>query len=99
MAPVPKPKPTNRLPHFLRQWRDHKGLSQEEAAERAEIDRTTLSKIERGLVPYNQDLLERLALAYGCDASDLISVNPVAWDGPKLVYDALKKAPLLEAPQ
>ncbi len=94
MAPVPKPKPTNRQPHFLRQWRLHKGLTQEEAAERVEIDRTTLSRIEGGSVPYNQDLLERLALAYGCETADLISMNPASWDGPKLVYDALRRAPI-----
>lgn len=92
MPPVAKPK-RQRSRHFLRQWRNHKGLSQEEAADRADIDRSTLSRIEAGAVPYNQDLLERLALAYGCDPQDLITINPAHWDGPRLVYNALLRAP------
>ena len=76
MAPVKKPIHA-RSAHFARHWRDYKGLSQERASEGLDIDRTTLSKIENGKVPYNQDLLEKMALIYGCDPSDLISVNPL----------------------
>lgn len=91
MPPVHKPK-HHRLPHFLRQWRKKAGLSQEAAADRVGIDRTTLSKIESGKVPYNQDLLERLAFAYGCEPADLIAINPTMWDGPRLIYDKLRAA-------
>lgn len=75
MAPVKKP-PRTRKKHFLREWRDVADLSQEEAAERAEIDRSSISKIEAGIVPYNQDLLEALAPAYGCEVADLVSADP-----------------------
>ena len=92
MPPVPKPK-HQRQPHYMRQWRKHAKLSQEAAAERVGIDRATLSKIEAGKVPYNQDLVERLAFAYGCEPSDIIAVNPAAWDGPRLVFERLRHAP------
>ena len=63
---------------FLRNWRKFKKLSQEAAAESLEIKQGTLSKIERGQLPYNQDFLEKAALVYGCDASDLLAVDPLA---------------------
>lgn len=91
MVAVKKPAHT-RAKTFLKEWREFRSLTQEEAAERLEIDRTTLSKIERREVPYNQDFLERAALAYGCDASDLLSINPTAPDPPRLIYDRLKNA-------
>lgn len=91
MPPVKKP-PHARQKTFLREWRKYFGISQDDAASRVEIDRTTLSKIERGQLPYNQDFLEKLALAYGCDAADFLNVNPLAPDPPRLVWGALKKA-------
>lgn len=35
-----------------------------------------LSKIERGLVPYNQELLETLAELYRCEPVDLLIRDP-----------------------
>lgn len=75
MAPVKKP-PHVRRKHFLWEWRKHSGLSQEDAADRLEIDRSSISKYENGEVPYNQDLLERMAVIYGCEPADLLSVEP-----------------------
>src|SRR5581483_5537757 len=92
MAPVKKP-PHRRSRHFLKEWRDFRDISQEEAADRAGISRSSLSKIESGRVPYNQDLLERLAVVYRCTPDDLIAVAPNIVDGVRLAYDALKRAP------
>lgn len=92
MAPIKKPK-HNRARTFLREWREHRALTLEEAAERMDIHYTTLLRIERGQSPYNQDFLERAALAYGCEPTDLLDNNPNAWNVPKLVYDAVKAAP------
>lgn len=77
MAPVSKPT-HQRSPTFLRQWRRFKKLSQEKAADRVDVDRTTLGRIEKGELPYNQDFLEKLATAYGCEVPDLLSVDPTA---------------------
>lgn len=87
---APPTRPRGR--HFLRQWRKHRDLTQEQASERLEIEQGTLSKIERGLVPYNQDFLERAALAYGCEPSDLLDIDPLAPNAPKLIYTRLAKA-------
>jgi len=89
----PRKKPHHdRAPTFLRAWRKHRKLSRDEAADRIEIDGTTLGRIERGDVPYNQDFLERIALVYGCDPSDLLNIDPLRPDPPRLVYNRLRNA-------
>lgn len=40
------------------------------------MDKGNLSKIERGILPYNQDLLERLAEALMTDAASLLMRDP-----------------------
>lgn len=40
------------------------------------MDKGNLSKIERGLLPYNQELLERLADALMTDPASLLMRNP-----------------------
>ena len=79
--------------HFLQQWREHRGLSQEAAAQRLSISRTQLSKIENMRSPYSQGLLEAAAEAYGCGPADLIIRNPAIPDAAWSVYEALRKAP------
>ena len=67
----------SRQPTFLRQWRDYRGLSQTQASDRLGIKQGTLSKIERGVLPYNQDFLEAAALAYGAyEPADLLTIDP-----------------------
>jgi transcriptional regulator with XRE-family HTH domain len=77
MPPVKKPFHA-RAKTFLRAWRDFRKLSQEKAAGAADIDRTTLGRIEKGKAPYSQDILEKLAVAYQCSPADLISTEPGA---------------------
>lgn len=91
MAPRKKPE-HSRSRTYLREWRKFKKLTLETAAGRAEIDGTTLGRIERGEVPYNQDTLERLAFAYGCDVSDLLTIDPLKPDAPRIVYSRLLHA-------
>lgn len=81
---IPKGKPRFRPP-FIRQWRESKGLSLEALAERVPMDKGNLSKVERGLLPYNQEMLERLADALQTDPASLIMREPGAqiwsiWD-------------------
>jgi transcriptional regulator with XRE-family HTH domain len=67
-------------------------MSQDDIAEKLELDRTTVSRIERGESPYDQDYLERLALVLGCDSDDLLAIDPLKPDGPKLIYSKLRTA-------
>lgn len=42
-----------------------------------DYDRGNLSKLERGQLPYNQELLEAAAFAYDCEPWDILHVNPL----------------------
>lgn len=90
MAPVAKPKRKLGRTH-LREWREYKGLTQEQAAERLNISRTLLSKIENAKSPYTQGFMEAAAEAYGCEVADLIMRDPGSpvWS----IYDTLQSLP------
>lgn len=93
--------------HFLRAWREHKGLTLEEVAERVgllgearrgeaaglnaptSMTHASLSRIERGLQPYNQVLLELLAEIYQTDVSSLLNRNPLDPEGIWSIWDGL----------
>jgi transcriptional regulator with XRE-family HTH domain len=61
---------------FIRQWRLHRGLTLERLAERVGTTHASLSRIERGIQPYAQPLLEAIAEAH---PEDIWSV----WDHAK----------------
>lgn len=90
MAPVTKPRRTLSRTH-LREWREYRLLTQEQAAERLNVSRTLLSKIENAKSPYTQGFMEAAAEAYGCDVADLIMRDPRSpvWS----IYDSLKALP------
>jgi transcriptional regulator with XRE-family HTH domain len=56
----------------VRKYRQAAGLSQEELAHRAELDRTYISSIERSVYGATIDVVDRLAKALGVEASDLL---------------------------
>ncbi|MEO5326383.1 helix-turn-helix transcriptional regulator [Mesorhizobium sp. CC13] len=56
----------------LRAARQHKGLSQEELAHRAEIDRTYVSSLERCIYGASIDVVDRLATVLGIEAWELL---------------------------
>lgn len=75
MPPVPKPK-RDRTKHFFKEWRDYRGLTQDQAISRLGWSQSKISRIEAGATPYNQDDLEMAAEAYSCSVTDLLTVNP-----------------------
>jgi transcriptional regulator with XRE-family HTH domain len=91
MPPI-KRKKRERFQHFIKKWREFRQLSQEDVAALIEVDRTSISRVERGETPYDQDLLEKLSLVYRCDPDDLISVDPLEPDPLKLIWSSLQKA-------
>lgn len=56
----------------LKRYRKAAGLSQEELADRAEIDRTYISALERRVYAASIDVLDRLARELGIEAADLL---------------------------
>ncbi|WP_462116982.1 helix-turn-helix domain-containing protein [Methylorubrum extorquens] len=91
MPPVPKPKRARR-PNFLRQWRKFRGLSLASVGAEISMDGTNLGRIEKGEVPYSQDLLEALADLYGCEVSDLLIRDPSEPRGIWSIWEQAKPA-------
>jgi transcriptional regulator with XRE-family HTH domain len=56
----------------LKTMRRAKGLSQEELAHRAGIDRTYISALERSVYNASIDVVDRLGKALGVEAADLL---------------------------
>ncbi|MCK1268820.1 MULTISPECIES: helix-turn-helix transcriptional regulator [unclassified Bradyrhizobium] len=57
----------------LRKLRQARGLSQEELAHRADIDRTYISALERSVYAAGIDVVDRLARSLGVEAADLLA--------------------------
>ena len=57
----------------LRRARQAAGLSQEELAHQAELDRTYISALERGLYSVTIDVLARLAEVLEMEPADLLA--------------------------
>lgn len=68
---------------FLREWREFRERSLESVAPQMGITHGQLSKIERGIYPYSQRVLEVAALEYGCAITDLLSRRPGPQDEAK----------------
>jgi len=56
----------------LKRFRQAKGLSQEELAHRAGLDRTYISALERCIYSASIDVLEKLAEQLGTDPAELL---------------------------
>jgi transcriptional regulator with XRE-family HTH domain len=61
------------LAHNLKRLRMDRGFSQEELADRADIDRTYVSSLERSVYAVGIDVLDRLANALGVTAAELLA--------------------------
>ena len=66
----------------LRQARSARGLSQEALAYEADVDRTYISALERGVYGATIDMVDRLAKVLGVEAADLLR-HPTKRTRPK----------------
>lgn len=69
--------------HYIKQWREIRGLSLREAEALIGDDRlsySSIARIENGQQPYNEGTLALLAKAYGVEPWVLLSVNPLRRD-------------------
>lgn len=74
---------------FLKEWRKHRGLTQEQLAERIGINQGHYSRIERRDRPYDEGFLERAAEELRCDPADLLMRDPTDPDGIWSLWDTL----------
>ena len=67
---------------FIKEWREFRGLSLRRLADRIDmgegdaISFASIGRIENGLQPYSQPILEAIAYALDCSVTDLLSVDP-----------------------
>ena len=89
--PVPKsiPKPRFR-PTFIKQWREHRQLNQEQLADRVGMTQSHLSMLENGKRGYAQDTLESLADALQTDVASLLMRNPQDGDAIWSIWEQAK---------
>jgi transcriptional regulator with XRE-family HTH domain len=70
--------------HYIREWRLYRGLSLRKLAARMEkepggaeiISHVSIGRIENGIQPYSQPILEALSVALNVSKSALLEVNP-----------------------
>lgn len=75
---------------FIREWRQHRGLTLEQLADRLEVTASHISMLERGQRGYAQETLERLAEALQTDPASLLMRNPTDQDAIWSVWDQAK---------
>jgi len=61
---------------FIREWRQHRGLTLEQLAARLDMTASHLSMLERGGRGYTQNTLEELAQALQTDPASLLMRQP-----------------------
>ena len=69
---------------FLREWRKHRGLTQEQLADAIDSTKQTVSRMESGSLPYNQPFLEACADALNCRPANFLLAPPAESDDTKL---------------
>jgi DNA-binding XRE family transcriptional regulator len=77
---------------FLREWRKHRGLSQERLAERMGITQGQYSKIESRRRPWDEPFLEAAADALSCEVVDILIRDPTDVAGIWSVWESLQPA-------
>jgi transcriptional regulator with XRE-family HTH domain len=81
---------------FLRQWRKHRGLTQDQLAERTGMSKGYISQLEIGTRQYTQELLETFAAELRCGPADLIMRDP---SQPEPIWSLWDNLPDAQKPQ
>jgi transcriptional regulator with XRE-family HTH domain len=82
--------PKHRRRHFIREWRQHRGLTQEQLADRLDTTKANISRVENLKQGYTQDFLEACATALATDVASLLMRNPTDPEGLWSVWDQAK---------
>jgi transcriptional regulator with XRE-family HTH domain len=77
-------------PTFLRQWRNHRGLTLKQLAEAIGTTHASLSRVERGRQPYSQAMLEAAAERLSIDVASILMRNPEESEAIWSIWDQAK---------
>jgi transcriptional regulator with XRE-family HTH domain len=78
----------------IRRWRDARSWNQQELADRSGFARSTLSKIENGLLSPTFEILLKISKGFGCDLADLVRQDGPALTGRMVVERGTPGAPV-----
>lgn len=79
--------------HYVAQWREKRGLTQDQVAERVDRSRGLISQIESGETALTEEMMYALAEAFQIAPWDILRVNPLV-DGIVVdITDALRGKP------
>lgn len=99
MAPTTKPPPILGKT-FFKEWREfrkknlsRRDFTQDAVAEKMNIERSSLTKIELGNIPYQQQYVEAAARIYDCTIADILMRDPTDNSSVWALLDLLKKLP------
>ena len=81
--------PKNRRPHFIREWREFRGLTQEQLADRLGTTKANISRVENRRQGYTQDFLEACADALMTEPASLLIRDP---SKPEAIYSIWEQA-------
>jgi len=82
---------------FFREWRKHRGLTQEQLAARVERSTSWVSQIENGEIGYTEETLELLAGALQCDPADFLVRNPSEASAIWSIWEGLQPSQRIQA--
>lgn len=63
--------------HYFKEWREYRGLTQEQVADRIDYSRNYYSEVEKGKKQFNEEFLYALAHAFSADPWELLRRNPL----------------------
>lgn len=70
------PMAIGKRPHFVREWRKHRKMTQEHLAELVGVSTASISQLETGKQGFTDTTLYALATALGAEPGDLLSYPP-----------------------
>ena len=83
--------PKYRRRHLIREWRLHRGQTQQKLAERLGTTRALISRVENLKPGHTQNMLEGCAAALLTDPASLIMRNPMDAEATWLIWDIVSR--------
>lgn len=85
-------------PSFLGAWRRHRGLTQQQLADRMGVSKAEVSRVETGERGYRQSFIEKAAKALQCTPAQIVGADPTETDGAWNIYEAVRRLPANRLP-
>ena len=73
---VRRTSPKAPVRHYLKEWRNRRGLTQDQLADRVDCSRGLISQYEKGITEIPEGMVYALAHALSIEPGDIFNVNP-----------------------